>query len=358
MHVQGIGAPGWIGQVRPGKTPDGVAAPVDVASLSAPAAAAAPTGLPARPLDPGLDVGLASALAHPALPGAASITDLPRGVWRFLFHRPLDPAVKQRLMDEATDPSNAGRAWPPGTPLSAARNAHYTNTADEMLQSLLGDYNFLEGDFRLEAGLRRLPVLDRWREPIAAHDTDHVDGLTLSEWLDLGVASGRGLKIDIKQAAAVPKILAEVKKRNIPEERLIFNADVIRGPGGRSRLVLAFARLTQDLTCGLDELKEIRRQFPRATIALGAYTGKTAPGTRYSAKQVERFKEIAREVGGPTMFVLRAELVDAGVVAKLRPAGRVGIWNDPSTYSPVDVDADAKRFRAMGVDGVIDLRQR
>jgi len=273
------------------------------------------------------------------------------------FHPKLDAASRQRLMDEATDPSNAGKAWRPGRPLAEAQNAHYSNKPGEMLAALQGDFNFLEADFRMEGLFRRLPVVDRWREPVAAHDTFESDGLTLGEWLEVGAASERGLKIDIKQAAAIPKIIAEVKKRNIHDQRLIFNADIQQGPGGPSRFKLLNGRLFQDLTTDLGDLKRIRAAFPNATISIGAYTGKQPPGTTYADKHLDRFTEIADEVGGPFQFALRAEFVDAATVARLKPHGQVAIWNDPSSFSPPDIDAEIRRLRALGVDGMIDLRQ-
>ncbi|MOA41679.1 hypothetical protein D3C78_1636620 [compost metagenome] len=43
------------------------------------------------------------------------------------------------------------------------------------------------------------------------------------------------------------------------------------------------------------------------------------------------------------------------VVAKLKPYGEVAIWNAPSKDAPEDVPAAVKKFRDMGVDGMIDI---
>ena len=61
-------------------------------------------------------------------------------------------------------------------------------------------------------------------------------------------------------------------------------------------------------------------------------------------------------MGGPVTFPLRAEFVTPEVVETLKPHGTVSIWNDPKTFLPEDKALAAKRFREMGVDGMIDLR--
>ena len=55
-------------------------------------------------------------------------------------------------------------------------------------------------------------------------------------------------------------------------------------------------------------------------------------------------------------FPLRAEFVTPQVVARLKPHGSVSIWNDPRSYVPDDEELETRRFREMGVDGMIDLR--
>ena len=271
---------------------------------------------------------------------------------KFLAHPALPARTRQQLLDKT--PSDPG--WHSGDPLSSVRHCHFTNTPEEMADGLTHDYNFIEGDVRLEWGARRLPLLDRWREPIMAHDLGHVDGLTLNEWLDIGKASGLGLKLDVKQAAALPKILHEVKQHQIPDDFLIFNGDVTPGPGGPRPLSLKAANLAMDLTLDREDLQSIRRQFPQALISLGAYTGAQPPDTSYTPEQLHQLSDLADQVGGPISFPLRAEFVTPEVVETLKPHGAVSIWNDPISWSPHDLEAETRRFRAMGVDGMIDLR--
>lgn len=272
----------------------------------------------------------------------------------FLAHPALPKKDRQELLELAALPGND--TWQPGSPLTEVRHCHYTNTKDEVEYALGHDYNFFEGDVRLEAGVRRLPGLDHWREPIMGHDPDDVNGLSLNEWLEVGKASGRGLKLDIKQAAAVPKIIECVKAHAIDDQKLIFNGDVLRGPGAPGPLAFLAGRLFQDMTMDQNDLRDIRQEFPQALISLGAYTGGQPQGTTYSPKQLDKLGKIADEVGGPISFPLRAEFVTPEVVAQLKPHGFVSIWNDPSTYSPADLQAETRRFREMGVDGMIDLR--
>lgn len=281
---------------------------------------------------------------------------LARRVCHFLQHPRQSVATMQQLEELASAPSDDH--WHPGSPYADVRHCHFTNTPAEMRDALSHDYNFLEGDVHLEGAVRRLPLLDRFREPIMAHDPQDSEGLSLDEWLEVGKASGRGLKLDIKQAAALPKILEEVEAHQVPDEFLIFNADVVPGPGGPSPWLLKLASVFSDKTMSGKDLKQIREQHPQAMLSLGCYTGAQPPGTVYSSAHLERLERIADDVGGPVSFPLRAEFVTPEVVAELKPHGIVSIWNDPTSYSPADVQHETERFRAMGVDGIIDLRQQ
>lgn len=275
-----------------------------------------------------------------------------RFVKDFLAHPALDAATRQELHELAEAPT--GDHWTPGAPLSEVNHCHYTNTPEELKHALEGGYNFVEGDVRLEGAVRRCG-LERWREPIMAHDPQDVNGLSFGEWLDIVGKSGRGVKIDIKQAAALPEILEEIEERGLPDEMLIFNGDVVTGPGAPARLKWG-AHLVQDLTMDMDDLRAIRREHPRATLSLGAYTGQQPPGTTYSDKTLDHLGRMADELGGPVSFPLRAEFVTPETVGKLKPHGIVSVWNDPKTWAPADVAAETKRLREMGVDGIIDLR--
>jgi menorin-like protein len=283
---------------------------------------------------------------------------MPQLKWlkKFVAHPAAPQDIMSDLFQKAEHPSQVENRWVDGAPLAQARNAHYTNTSQELQAGLSGHYNFLEGDVTLEAGVRQIPLVDHFREPIMAHTPKEINGLTLGEWLDVGKSSGKGIKIDIKQSAAIPKIIQEVRQRELPDERLIFNADVAFGPGLEQNLKFRALDLATDFTTSAKEMKQIREAFPKATLGIGLYTGKQPKGTHYSADQLSEVIGFAQDMGGPITFPLRAEFVTPEVVATLKPHGTVSIWNDPKTFLPENKEIATKRFREMGVDGMIDLR--
>lgn len=283
---------------------------------------------------------------------------LPQLRWlkKFVAHPATSDLKMDDLFRQAGSCEQQPHRWNDGDPLSAARNAHYTNSTSEMKEGLSSDFNFLEGDVWLEGAARQIAILDLVREPIMAHDPDEVNGLSLSEWLDVGKRSGKGLKIDIKQSAAIPKIISLVRDKQIPQERLIFNADVAFGPGIKKDLKFRALDVITDFTSDLEEMKQIRAAFPRATMGIGLYTKTQPKGTYYSREQLSEVSNFAREVGGPITFPLRAEFVDRQVIETLKPYGTISIWNDPKSFAPDDLAAAERKFREMGVDGMIDLR--
>lgn len=276
-------------------------------------------------------------------------------VGRFFYHPRLKSATKEALIEQARDPQCKHLHWHQGSDLRDAKNAHYTNTAREMAEGLQGEYNFLEGDVHLGWGVRKIPVLNLMRSAIMAHHPHELGGMRLKEWLEITDASNRGVKIDIKQAAAIPKIIRNVKKKEIPDHRLIFNLDVIQGPHPYPRVVFPIADVFTGRTAKLRHLKKIRKAFPEATIAIGAVTGPQPKGTVYSDKQLGEFQDWAKQIGGPITFPLRAEFVDQRATEALTPYGTVSVWNDIKTFDPPDVQAEVQRLRNLGVDGMIDL---
>ncbi len=283
------------------------------------------------------------------------VLDRLRWVKRFLAHTPASGQVKADLLAKATDPKQS--RWNEGDSFAEARNAHYTNTPAELSKALEGDYNFLEGDVWLEGIARRIPGLDRFREPIMAHEPNNVTGLTLKEWLKVGVASGKGLKLDIKQSAALPKVVEAVKDAKVPQERLIINADMEFGPGIPHDLKFRIFDKISDFKTEVDEMVEVRKALPKATIAVGLYTGPKPAGTVYAPSQIYGAIAIAQQLGGPITFPLRADFVTKELVNVLKEHGTVSVWNDPKTYLPDDLDEAERNLRAMGVDGMIDLRE-
>lgn len=245
-------------------------------------------------------------------------------------------------------------AWKGDKSIGAARNAHFTNTPEEMARALRGNYDWLEGDVRLEGGLRSLPAIGD-RKAIMAHAPQDIHGMTLDEWVQVCMRSGRGMKIDLKQATAVDEMLEVLARHHVPDERLILNVGIGWGPGGLGGVPNELFNSALDPWVSENDLKKIRAAHPNVVINLSSLTRPQPPGTTYSEHQIKKMIHLAQVTGQPVMFPLRAEFVTPEVVAQLKPYGKIAIWNDPSSYKPQDVEADIRRFRAMGVDGVIDL---
>jgi hypothetical protein len=217
--------------------------------------------------------------------------------------------------------------WWGARPLSEAKNAHATNTRASFEQALRDGYNYFEGDVRGEINhAGRLEM---------RHDTIHESGdnLTLREWLELGKASGRGLKLDIKESEHVRAILDLAQEVAVPQDRLMFNL----GYGAMDRWG-----------------DEIRKRFPNATLALNPPAGDGPLSAEQAAKMIAQ----ARRFGGPVHFVVRYDLLGDDAIRAFKGHGPVSVWNSPFDGRPVkDAAATARELRARGVDGVIDIRK-
>jgi hypothetical protein len=234
----------------------------------------------------------------------------------------LDPQTFNWLMRLA--PTRPQLRWQPGADIAGARNCHRTNTGQELLAGLTGNFNWFEGDVRIERGT-----------VIMAHDKGQSNGMSLAEWLTIGGRSGRGLKLDIKETAAILPAVQMAKAAGVPDGRLIVNVTV---GGGRE----------VDVTS--QQLAAIRAMYPGAIVNL-------SPGaSSYSPGLMRTLGRVAQQVGGPVMFPLRWDLVGPNVIAALKPFGKIAIWNSPAN-APRDIPREIARLRAMGVDGMIDLRR-
>lgn len=230
----------------------------------------------------------------------------------------------RRLIELAQRLHEPSRLWVPGRSLSNAHNAHSTNTKEQMEHALQGSYNFFEGDVRREINPPHAMEM--------RHDKGQEDGdnLTLAEWLAIGKASGRGLKLDVKEGDAMEDILADVEAADIPDGRLMFNL----GDGDMAEWG-----------------PEIRRRFPDATLALNP------PAGDLDGVGVDRMLELARRIGGPVTFVVRHDLLTDGAIERLQVVGPVSVWNDPGKGGVSDPAQAARDLRERGVQGVVDLRE-
>ena len=238
---------------------------------------------------------------------------------------PVDDAGRLLLL--ARQVASPMTTWVAGSSWELASNAHRTNKVDEMERALRSDHNWFEGDVRVaEDGSLEM-----------AHDMhDRGAGLTFEQWLAIGAASGRGLKVELKEPATFDAALAALERSGVDQQHLILNVPVAPAPG------------QQGLTDA--QLVELRRRFPRATINLSP-TGHH----EYTPAVVAELARTARLVGGDVMFPMQWDLLTDDVIAGLRPFGRVAVWSSTWWGTPSDPHAETAALRARGVTGMVDL---
>lgn len=230
------------------------------------------------------------------------------------------------MMRRAAD-TRAVHEWNTTYHISLSHNAHRTNTEKELVAALNGKYNWFEGDIRVGSD----------GTVIMSHDRHDQGSIRTDEWIKIGAASGRGLKFDFKEARAIEPVLKMAKELGIPDERLIFNCTVLDPRGNYAN-------------ASVEQLQNIRRQFPKAIINISF-------PLPYSAERIYAAAQIAEIVGSPIMYPLRSDQITPAVVRALAVSGIVAAWNDPAKFSPPDIAFETARLRAMGINGMIDLRQ-
>jgi hypothetical protein len=224
----------------------------------------------------------------------------------------------------ARNTSRPDTSWWKGRPLAEARNAHATNTKEQFDHAIKSGANWLEGDIRKEINSDKLEM---------RHDAGHEkgDNLTLREWLERGRASGRGLKLDVKEGRHIGRILDEAERANIPSERLMFNL-------------------------GDTDMREwgpkIRERFPNAILAVNPPSG----GRKLKTSQVNAMIENAKAGGHPVTFVVKQSQLTQDAIDKLRGYGTISVWNSPGDIPGDKIGDVTRKLRAAGVNGVIDLR--
>lgn len=237
-----------------------------------------------------------------------------------------DPEIED-LVALARRTRNGRTEWSAGKKLSEARNAHSTNTKEQMKEALEHGYNFLEGDLRQEIN-----------EPHALemrHDKAHESGdnLTFKQWLEIGKAGGRGLKIDVKEPEHMARVLTDVAAAGVPEELLMFN--------------LGFS--------SMDEWgQRIRARFPASRLAFNPPSGEG----KLSDSRIDGLLQQAARFGLPATFVVRIDDLTRTAIQRLEAVAPVSVWNSPYEGRKVgDPSALASQLRKLGVTGVIDLRK-
>lgn len=252
---------------------------------------------------------------------AAGGTTVEQVTRRLPDQRPLTAQQTRTLRTLAATSST--RLWT----LAGARNAHATNTPAQMEQALRGGYDVLEGDLRV----------DHRGRLVMAHDATQIDGMLYSEWLDLVARSGRGVKLDVKDPAAVVPMLRQLARSGVPQTRMILNVP-LGGPGATS--------------VSVGQLRLMREQFPGATINL---SNQRYP---YDNTALAQLRAVADYVGGRVMFPLRSDKVTSSITRQLQPHGTIAAWNQPWLGDIGTVAAERTRLRLLGVNGTIDLRTR
>lgn len=218
-------------------------------------------------------------------------------------------------------------AFDAGTDFEELRNAHLTNTPTQMRQALAGRYNMMEGDVRL----------DHDRHVVLAHGW-HDEGLPLQQWLEIGAASGRLLKLDFKDSEAASIAAAMIRQQGVDPSKIMLNVTCVNW-------------------FGLDRMHpqqvgQLHQQLPEARIAL------TIAKIPYTNSVLQEAVRAAQQAGDPerVTFALQAQHINPHVVQMLAPYGSISAWNTPEFYDPPDIDEERQRLRAMGVDGMIDIR--
>jgi hypothetical protein len=224
-----------------------------------------------------------------------------------------------RRADAAPD----GQRFTPGAHPSTIRNAHYANTRSQLGFALSGPYNSVEGDVRVRDG-----------RPVMQHDADGAHDLTFEQWATLASRAGKHLRIDVKESAAIAQISSTLERIGVNPRSVTFNVgiDTFWSHGMK-----------------LDEIQSLRRRFDGCWITLNLPLP-LGPGYLLAARA-------ARVLGSERLGVaIMNGLVHRGDIALLRRSFEVvNAWNLP--LGMPDVAAETAKLRAIGVNGMIDLRR-
>jgi len=132
------------------------------------------------------------------------------------------------------------------------------------------------------------------------------DTLYLDEWLECIVDSKKGAKLDFKNKEAVLPTLKYIKGLNdLQNTPLIFNADVLRGPGGR--------RPEFDAEEFADAVNTF---FPDSIVSLG-FTTSYRKGAVYDHSLIKQMLSLTHKFDGQVTFAVRACYVEDSIKALL-----------------------------------------
>lgn len=244
--------------------------------------------------------------SHPQLPYPVTLAELER-----------------RAGAAAADPAN--RTSPRAHP-STMRNAHYANTRSQLAYALSGPYNTVEGDLRLRDGI-----------PVMQHDNISRRDMTFEQWALLVHRAGKHLRLDIKEARAIGPVEDVLRRHGIPDDVVTFNVSA--------------GLPWSDGHVPVDHVVALRARHPGAWIGINLAVPE-GPVYRYAALVARR---IGPERLGTTVL---AGFADEDDVRRLRSRFEfVSAWNIPG-LKHLDIPTEAARLRAIGVNGMLDLRSK
>lgn len=237
---------------------------------------------------------------HPALPSPPSLDEL------------------QALAERAP----TSQRFVPGSHPSTLRNAHYTNTRSQLAFALAGPYNSVEGDVRMRDG-----------RAVMQHDSHGRADLTFEQWAMVATRAGKHLRVDVKEPAALAEVTKQLSRIGVPPGSITFNVAIDTPWGAGS---------------SIETIRALRADWPASWITLNLPLP-LGPGYLLAARA-------ARLIGSERLGVaVMAGLVGRRDVELLRRSfAAVNAWNLPRLG--VDLDREARRLRAIGVNGMLDLR--
>ncbi|MCW2923631.1 MAG: hypothetical protein JWM98_1035 [Thermoleophilia bacterium] len=238
---------------------------------------------------------------------------------------PWPPPSLDGLVQAAVDADPAWRSTPGAHP-STFVNAHYTNTRTQLAWALTHHYNTFEGDVRMRDGV-----------PVMQHDATSERDLTFEQWALVGARSHRHLRVDLKEGEATAPVEAILARLGVDDGLVTFNVGVLSPWSAANQ--------------SIEAVRALKARHPRSWFSINL----ALPfGPVY-----EHARLAARLIGGDRLgTTVLAGVVTARDAEHLRRSfAYLNAWNIPFA-GDIDIPSETARLRAIGVNGMIDLRRR